>query len=80
MTLDVDGWPGRVLLAWLQIHRPNARRLMLVDPAGADLDDVDHVLFGFTGADGDLHEFTATGADLDDLRRFYDDADYPPGA
>ncbi len=80
MTLDVDGWPGRVLLAWLQTHCPNARRLTAVSPAGEDLDDVDRVMFAYEDADGVGHEFAAAGTGLDDLRRFYDDADYPPGA
>lgn len=75
--VGTNGWQDRVLLARLQGHNPDARQLTAVEPVGAELDEVDAVTFHYVDRNGEPSTAVATGDNLADLVRFYDDADYP---
>lgn len=76
--VGVNGWQDMVLLGWLQGTPLRwASVIVAVEPTGVDLDEVEQVTFTYYDRDGEPHVAVVNGTDLDDLRRFYDDADYP---
>lgn len=70
------GWADYVVLRWLEARYPEAVDLVSVTP---DLDEGDEATLTFVHRDGSTTVVTYGGADLADLRRWVDDADYPAG-
>lgn len=71
------GWTDYVVLRWLEARYPEAVDLVSVTPEF--LDEGDEATLVFAHRDGSTSTVTFTGADLDDLRQWVDNADYPAG-